>query len=55
MNTIELHNMLDRNPATIPLEEIDISYIDLWKNDAEWPFFKRLRDEAPVHYDLNSE
>lgn len=55
MNTIEIPNMLGRNPATIPLEEIDISYIDLWKNDAKWPFFKRLRDEAPVHYCRNSE
>ena len=49
MNTTVLPSMLDRDPATMPLEEIDISYIDLWKNDAKWPFFKRLRDEAPVH------
>ena len=55
MNTTVLPNMLDRDPATMPLEEIDISYIDLWKNDAKWPFFKRLRDEAPVHYCRNSE
>ena len=55
MNTTALPNMLDRDPATMPLEDIDISHIDLWKNDAKWPFFKRLRDEAPVHYCRNSE
>ena len=47
--------MLDFDPATMPLEDIDISYIDLWKQDASRPFFKRLRDEAPVHYCRNSE
>lgn len=55
MNTNVLPNMIDRNPVTMPLEEIDISYIDLWKKDAKWPFFKRLRDDAPVHYCRNSE
>ena len=55
MNTNFLPNMIDRNPVTMPLEEIDISYIDLWKKDAKWPFFKRLRDDAPVHYCRNSE
>jgi len=55
MNTTALPNMLDRDPATIALEDIDISHIDLWKNDSKWPFFKRLRDEAPVHYCRNSE
>ena len=55
MNTNVLPNMIDRNPVTMPLEEIDISYIDLWKKDAKWAFFKRLRDDAPVHYCRNSE
>ena len=55
MNTNVLPNMIDRNPVTMHLEEIDISYIDLWKKDAKWPFFKRLRDDAPVHYCRNSE
>ena len=55
MNTTVLPNMLDFDPATMPLEDIDISYIGLWKQDAKWPFFKRLRDEAPVHYCRNSE
>ena len=55
MNTTALPNMLDSDPTTIALEDIDISHIDLWKNDSKWPFFKRLRDEAPVHYCRNSE
>ena len=55
MNTTALPNMLDRDPTTMALEDIDISHIDLWKNDSKWPFFKRLRDEAPVHYCRDSE
>ena len=55
MNTTALPNMLDRESTTMALEDIDISHIDLWKNDSKWPFFKRLRDEAPVHYCRDSE
>ncbi|MBA59040.1 MAG: cytochrome P450 [Gammaproteobacteria bacterium] len=55
MDTLALPNMLDADPKTIPLEDIDISYIGLWKNDLKWPFFKRMRDEAPVHYCSKSE
>jgi len=33
-----------------PLEEIDVSQPDLFKNDTWAPWFDRLRTEAPVHY-----
>jgi len=36
--------------AKAPLDEVDISDPLWWENDAHWPFFKRLRDEAPVHF-----
>ena len=34
----------------VPLEEIDLSDPTLYETDAHWPFFERLRKEAPVHY-----
>ncbi len=41
---------------TAPLDEVDISDPIYWENDAHWPFFRRLRDEAPVHFTaLNAE
>ena len=33
-----------------PLEQIDVSQPDLYKNDTWSPWFDRLRKEAPVHY-----
>ncbi len=35
---------------TIPLDEIDVSHAELWRTDSHWPYFARLRREAPVHY-----
>lgn len=34
----------------LPLEEIDVSQPQLFKNDSWRPWFARLRREAPVHY-----
>jgi cytochrome P450 len=39
---------------SLPLDEIDVSQIDLYVRDAMHPYFGRLRDEAPVHYCANS-
>ena len=55
MSSGVLASMLDRDPATMPLEEIDVSHIDLWRSEAKWDFFKRLRDDAPIHYCAKSE
>ena len=38
----------------MPLEDIDVSDPMLFKNDAFWPYFERLRNEDPVHYCRNS-
>ena len=35
---------------TVPLDEIDVSNPALYEADAHWPYFARLRQEAPVHY-----
>ena len=35
---------------TIPLEDIDVSKLELWRTNSHWPYFARLRREDPVHY-----
>ncbi len=39
-----------RDPADVPLEEIDVSDPQLFEHDTLWGFFERLRKESPVHY-----
>lgn len=41
-------DMID--PYTIPLDQIDVSDPALYQRDAHWAYFKRLREEDPVHY-----
>jgi len=55
MSSQPLASMLDFDPATMPLKDIDISHIDLWTKDKKWDYFRRLRDEAPIHYCASSE
>ncbi len=35
---------------SMPIEEIDVGDPELFQNDTMWPYFERLRREAPVHY-----
>ncbi len=35
---------------SMPIEEIDVADPELFQNDTLWPYFERLRKEAPVHY-----
>ena len=35
---------------SIPLEQLDVSDPGIYQNDCWQPYFKRLREEAPVHY-----
>ena len=44
----EMQDVLD--PYSIPLDEFDVSDPQLYENDAHWPYFERLRKEAPIHY-----
>ncbi len=39
----------------MPLDQIDVSQAELFENDIQWPYFERLREEAPVHYCAESE
>ncbi len=42
------------NADLVDLAEVDISHWDLWQNDAQWPYFARMRREDPVHYSAES-
>jgi cytochrome P450 len=35
---------------SIPLDEIDVSKVDLFTSNTMWPYFERLRAEDPVHF-----
>ena len=35
---------------TTPLDQIDVSDPRLYQDDVYYPYFERLRREAPVHY-----
>ena len=39
---------------TADLEELDVSNWHLFKADAHWPFFERLRRDDPVHFHADS-
>jgi len=39
-----------QDAETIPLDQIDMSHPELWRTYSFFPYFKRLRREAPVHY-----
>lgn len=43
-------SMLEVDPMTVPLEDIDVSQEALFSEDKIWPFFARLRREDPIHY-----
>ena len=40
----------DMDVSSIPLDQLDVSDPTLYENDCWQPYFKRLREEAPVHY-----
>ncbi len=43
------------DPWAIPLDKIDVSQSELFRDDAHWPYFERLRQEAPVHFCADSK
>ena len=42
------------DPATTPIDKIDVSDSRLYQQDAWRPYFDRLRNEDPVHYTAGS-
>ena len=54
---VDLVDLDNASPAELtaylqsaPLGDVDISESRYWSSDTHWTYFKRLRDEAPVHY-----
>ena len=45
-----MNTTVDKDINTVPLQSIDVSRPELFKNDLWQPWFARLRSEAPVHY-----
>jgi cytochrome P450 len=43
------------DPYSIPLADINVVQAKLFQRDAMWPYFERLRKEAPVHYCAKSD
>ena len=48
--TRELIDQARREAYSLPLSEIDVSRPELFRSNTVWPYFERLRREAPVHY-----
>ena len=44
-----------RDPKDIPLEELNVANPELFRQERAFGYFKRLRDEAPVHYCPDSQ
>ncbi len=43
------------DPYDMPLEDLDVSQPELWRDNVFWPYFERMRQEDPVHYCRDSE
>jgi cytochrome P450 len=39
----------------LPIDKIDVSDIELFRQDTIWPYFERLRKEDPIHYHAQSK
>ena len=46
---VDLKNEARTRAKAIPLNDINVSDIELWRTDTVWPYFERLRKEDPVH------
>ena len=49
-NKINPADLPYQDPWKTPLEELDIARPQLFASDSQWPYFERLRNEAPIHY-----
>jgi len=45
----------DIDPYDVPLEQINVANPELFRQQLIYPYFQRLRDEAPVHYCADSQ
>jgi cytochrome P450 len=54
-NEITIETTFDPDPYSMPIEKLNPARGILFQHDAHWPFFERLRKEAPVHYTAESD
>ena len=47
-------NRAKAHAETADINDLDVSNWHLFKADAHWPFFERLRRDDPVHYHADS-
>ena len=47
--------VINTDPYSIPLADIDVSNPSLYESDSHWPYFERLRSESPIHYCADSD
>ena len=50
MNTATETLSIEQEAMRVPLDQIDVSDPQRFADDTAWPWFARLRAEAPVHY-----
>ena len=43
------------DPFDLPIESLNVAQPGLFQADAQWRYFERLRNEAPVHYCPDSD
>jgi len=55
MSAILNDAVLEQDPWSLPIEELDVAQPALFQADKQWPWFERLRRDAPVHYCADSE
>lgn len=50
VNFLSEDAVLALDPWSMPIEDINVSEPNLYKTNRHWEFFRRLRQDAPVHY-----
>jgi len=55
MTVVAPESVIDLDPWSIPLEDLDVAQPELFAGDSHWAWFERLRAEDPVHYCINEE
>ena len=53
--SIDVREAARKRAWSIPLDQINVADPELFRSDTMWPYFERLRKEAPVHYQAEHE
>jgi cytochrome P450 len=53
--SIDVREAARAKAYSMPLDEINVADPELFRTDSFWPYFERLRKEAPVHYQKEHE